>query len=58
MEVKDYSEDSIKHVMTSDFSSHQVPDNGGLGDAVNKGFACKPSGDIIAWINSDDYYLG
>jgi glycosyltransferase involved in cell wall biosynthesis len=31
------------------------PDNG-QGDAVNKGFSCA-SGDIIAWINSDDYYF-
>ena len=30
--------------------------DGGQGDAVNKGFA-QASGDIIAWINSDDYFF-
>jgi glycosyltransferase involved in cell wall biosynthesis len=30
--------------------------DGGQGEAINKGFA-RVTGDIIGWINSDDYYL-
>jgi len=37
------------------FACYNEPDNG-MYDAINKGFS-KASGDIFAWINSDDIYL-
>ena len=46
-------EEYQKHDARLHFSSG--PDDG-QGDAVNKGFSYA-SGDIIAWINSDDYYF-
>lgn len=53
---KDGSQDVLRDFQTGDsrlrFTSG--PDKG-QGDAVNKGFAAA-TGDIIAWINSDDYY--
>ncbi len=37
------------------FSCHSEKDKG-MYDAINKGFQ-KSTGDILAWINADDYYL-
>jgi glycosyltransferase involved in cell wall biosynthesis len=48
LEVLDRYKDHISHLSSS-------PDNG-QSDALNRGFA-KATGDIMAWMNSDDLYL-
>ena len=47
--LEDFQKEDSRMVFSSE------PDSG-QGDAVNKGFN-KADGDIIAWINSDDYYF-
>jgi glycosyltransferase involved in cell wall biosynthesis len=51
---KDETIDVIKEYERDIFYWVSEPDNG-QSHAINKGF-CKATGDIIAWLNSDDYY--
>lgn len=37
-------------------SGYVIEPDGGAADAINKGFA-KCTGDIVAWLNADDFYL-
>lgn len=51
---KDETIDVIKKYERDIFYWISKPDKG-QSEAINKGF-CKATGDIIAWLNSDDYY--